>query len=116
MDHDMSAKKNHLKGRKMVRHIVMWRLKENAHGNHREVNAKIIKEKLESLNGKIEGMLKLEVGFDYARVQESSDIVLYSEFVTRKDLENYQVHPLHKAAVEFIREARSERRVVDYEF
>jgi len=99
----------------MVRHIVVWRLKEQAHGNSRDVNARLIKEKFEALNGKIEGMLKLEVGIDYGRTDESSDIVLYSEFVSKKDLDNYQVHPLHKAAVSFIREARSERRVVDYE-
>jgi hypothetical protein len=99
----------------MVRHIVVWRLKESAHGNSRDVNARIIKEKLEDLNGRIDGLLKLEVGIDYGRTEESSDIVLYSEFASRKDLDSYQVHPLHVAAVAFIREARSERRVVDFE-
>lgn len=99
----------------MVRHIVIWRLKEHAHGNPREVNAKLIKEKLEGLNGKIDGMLRLEVGFDFSRTENSGDIVLYSEFKTRKDLEGYQTHPLHKAAMAFIGEARTERRVVDCE-
>ena len=37
----------------MVRHIVFWKLKENAEGNDKLKNAEIIKEKLEALNGKI---------------------------------------------------------------
>jgi hypothetical protein len=99
----------------MVKHIVMWKLKESAHGNTKEQNAKIIKEKLESLNGKIPGMLALEVGIDFSCTESSSDVVLYSAFASRKDLDNYQEHPEHKAVMPFIMEARTERRVVDYE-
>jgi len=58
-------------------------------------------------------LLRMDVGLDFSRTEESGDIVLYSEFASRKDLENYQIHPLHKAAVSFTREARTERRVVD---
>lgn len=99
----------------MVRHIVIWRLKEQAQGNTRDVNARLVKEKLEAMNGKIEGMLKLEVGLDFSKTGESGDVVLYSEFETREHLQGYQSHPLHKAAVAFIREVRTERLVVDSE-
>lgn len=81
----------------------------------REENAKAIKQKLEDLNGKIEGCIRLEVGFDFLRSPESIDVVLYSEFESREALEHYMGHPLHKAVMPFIAEARSERRVVDYE-
>lgn len=37
----------------MVKHIVMWKLKDAVRGNTKTVNAKLMKEKLESLNGKI---------------------------------------------------------------
>lgn len=99
----------------MVKHIVFWKLKENANGNTKAENALLIKEKLEALNGRIKGVLKIEVGIDFSKTESSSDVVLYSEFASREDLDNYQSHPEHKALLPFITEARSERIVVDYE-
>jgi hypothetical protein len=99
----------------MIKHIVMWKLKEEAHGNPKATNAGLIKEKLERLNGRIPGLLKLEVGIDFAHGTGSFDVVLYSEFATRQNLDNYQVHPEHLAAASFVRAANIERRVVDYE-
>ena len=46
----------------MVKHIVLWRLKDNAHGNDLQTNAYLIKEKLEGLRGRIPGLLTIEVG------------------------------------------------------
>ena len=99
----------------MVKHIVMWKLKEQAHGNTKARNAELIKEKLESLNGKIPGMLKLEVGIDFSATKDSCDVALYSEFKSKEDLNNYMNHPDHKAIMPFVGEAREERRGVDYE-
>ena len=45
----------------MVRHIVMWNLKEE----NKEQNALEIKQALEALNGQIEGLIKLEVNRGY---------------------------------------------------
>lgn len=100
----------------MIKHIVMWKLKDTAHGNTKERNAQLMKEMLEALNGRIEGMIRLEVGIDFSRTESSGDVVLYSEFRTEKDLENYQNHPEHKAVMPFIMEARTERRVADYRY
>lgn len=99
----------------MVRHIVMWRLKEYAQGNQRTANAKLVKEKLESLRGKITGMLKIEVGIDFSGTGDSSDVVLYSEFESRQALDQYQSHPEHEALKPFIMDVSAERRLVDYE-
>ncbi len=99
----------------MVKHIVIWRLKDEAHGLTKEQNALLIKEKLEALNGKIPGLIKLEVGVDFSRTESSADIVLYSEFESREALAGYQEHPLHKAIMPFVQEARLERRMVDYD-
>jgi quinol monooxygenase YgiN len=98
----------------MVRHIVLWRLQESANGRSKAENAAEVKRLLEDLNGKIPGMIKLEVGFDFSRTSESSDIVLYSEFESRAALDVYQTHPLHEAVKPFVMAARSERRLVDY--
>ncbi len=99
----------------MIKHIVMWKLKDSANGMGKAENARAIKEKLEALRGKIPGLLRLEVGIDYSRTDNSADLALYSEFASRKALDDYQEHPDHKAVMPFILEARSERRVVDYE-
>jgi hypothetical protein len=97
----------------MVRHIVLWRLKESANGKGKAENAADIKRRLEDLNGKIPGMIRLEVGFDFSRTSDSSDIVLYSEFESRAALDAYQVHPLHEAVKPVVTAAREERRLVD---
>lgn len=99
----------------MIKHIVMWRLNEISHGNDRETNANLIKEKLTALRGRIPGMTVLEVGVDFSRTGSSSDLVLYSEFVDRQALEAYQTNPEHEALKPFIGLATTERRIVDYE-
>lgn len=98
----------------MIKHIVMWQLKEEAHGNNKEKNARLIKEMLENLNGKIEGLLKAEVGIDFLG-NGNFDVVLYSELTSRETLDFYQKHPLHQAVLPFIREAVKDRKAVDYE-
>lgn len=98
----------------MVKHIVMWKLKEEAHGNDKVTNARLIKERLEALNGQISGLIRLEVGIDFLG-EGNLDVVLCSELENRKALDTYQNHPLHQALLPFIKEAVIERKAVDYE-
>lgn len=97
----------------MIKHIVMWRLDEAA--GDKTANALKLKQLLEGLNGRIPGLLRLEVGIDFSREGESSDVVLYSEFESRQALDAYQVHPAHAEVVPFVKSVRAERRVLDYE-
>ena len=99
----------------MVRHLVLWKLKPEAHGQSAAENARAIKEKLEALRGRVPGLLRLEVGIDFSRTDSSSDVALCAEFESRAALDAYQAHPEHKAVMPFILEARSERRLVDFE-
>jgi len=94
----------------MIKHIVMWRIQEP-----RQENALKIKAALEGLNGKIPGLLRLEVGVDISREDESADVVLYSEFANRQALEAYLGHPAHLEVVPLVKALRTERRVADYE-
>lgn len=98
----------------MVKHIVIWKLKDQAEGNDKETNARLLKEKLEALQGQIPGLLKIEVGIDFSDTESSGDIVLYSELESKEALENYQNHPLHKAVGAFVKEVQCERQMVDY--
>jgi hypothetical protein len=98
----------------VVRHIVFWRL-NGATGVEKEEQARRIKEVLESLRGRIPGLVRLYVGFDFSRSEESADIALDSEFETREALLAYQDHPEHVKILPLVKAARAERRVVDYE-
>ena len=98
----------------MIKHIVFWRLNESAYGSDKHTNAKILKEKLLAMKGKVESLLKIEVGLDFSNEKDSCDVVLYSEFENKEALHRYQVHPDHEAIKKWLSEVRYERRVVDY--
>lgn len=98
----------------MLKHIVMFKLKDFAEGHGKAENAGGLKILLESLKEKIPVVKCLEVGINVGKSASVSDIVLYSEFDNMQALEVYREHPEHKKAVEFIAKVCSERRVVDY--
>jgi stress responsive alpha/beta barrel protein len=100
----------------MLKHIVMWRLKDFANGANKEENAKKLKSLLESLKGNISEIRCIEVGINVNPSNAAFDVVLYSEFDSLSDLEAYQKHPEHLKIVSFVNEVRLERGVVDYEF
>jgi hypothetical protein len=100
----------------MLVHIVFWKLLDQApNGKTKQENAVELKQRFEALRGGMPGLARIEVGVDVSRTAESSDVVLYTEFDSPAALDAYQVHPLHKEIVGFLKEIRSERRVVDYE-
>ena len=99
----------------MVKHIVMWTLKdETEHGTKAQVAAKI-KDMLEALNGVVPTLAHLEVSTDIFQALPGCDVVLYSEFADRAALEAYQQHSEHQKCVAFVREVVADRMVVDYE-
>ncbi len=97
----------------MLKHIVMWQLKKDAENRSTTENAKVLKETLESLGGKIPGLLKIEVGFD--KTSQDADLVLYTELKNRSALDAYQQHPAHQAVIPLVKTLCRARRVVDYE-
>ena len=99
----------------MIKHIVMWRLKEFANDATKEENARILKDKLESLRDKIEELKEIEVGININTSEAAFDVVLYSEFENIEALKKYQNHPEHKKIVDFVARIRTDRCVVDYE-
>jgi hypothetical protein len=97
----------------VVRHIVFWKLKDFAEGNDKMKNAEIIKTRLENLNGKIEGLLKAEVNFNYN--PDGYDVCLYSELSSKEALDFYQTHPLHVEVKDFVGKVVTDRAVTDCE-
>jgi hypothetical protein len=99
----------------MIKHIVMWRLKDEAAGATKEGNALKLKDALESLKGKIESLKAAEVGINFNPSPAAFDVVLYSEFEDQDGLNAYQNHPEHVKIADFVGEIRTDRAVVDYE-
>ena len=99
----------------MIKHIVMWRVKNREDAKAREETCRAIKAKIEALRGKIPGMLYIEAGIDFEQSETAMDVVLYSEFESRAALDGYQVHPAHLEMAKFIADRRIERRIADYE-
>ncbi len=99
----------------MIKHIVTWKLKDEAEGLTRAENAQRIKTDLEALAGKIPEIKTIEVGINFNDSEAAHDVVLYSEFESRESLNRYQKHPEHVKVAGLIGAVRSERVVVDYE-
>ncbi|MDH5655788.1 MAG: Dabb family protein [Spirochaetia bacterium] len=99
----------------MIKHIVMWKLKENAAGADKSKNAEKVIERITKLKGITPGMGVLEVGKDFNRSPNAFDLALYSEFDSMDALNDYQNHPDHVAVKDFLLEVTEERAVVDYE-
>ena len=98
----------------MLKHIVMFKLKDTAEGANKKENALKIKASLEGLKAKIKEIKFLEVGINISDATDFYDIVLTTAFNDAKDLEIYQKHPEHLKAAEFIGKVRLERKVIDY--
>lgn len=100
----------------MVKHIVMWKVKEHeVHGSKEEIMNKI-KSGLEGLRGQIEGLIEIEVGINFNSLETAYDVALYSIFESTEALAYYQAHPKHlEVAKGLVRQVAVSRTVVDYE-
>lgn len=98
----------------MIKHIVLWKLKNSAEGATKEENIKKMKAGLEGLKAKVPGIRHLEVGINMVSSDAAYDVALYSEFVGEKDLDSYQKHPEHLKIADFIGKIRESRVVIDY--
>jgi len=99
----------------VIKHIVMWKLKDSHNGESKSEIIDHIKKILEELNSKISEIVELEVGINFNPSDAAYDVVLYSTFNSREDLDIYQKHPDHLNVAGYISEVRTERTVVDYE-
>jgi hypothetical protein len=99
----------------MIKHIVLWKLAEEAEGYSKAENLARMKVGLEAMRETIPGIVELEVGVDFERSAAAWDIALYSVFETREDLDAYQVHPEHLKVKVLFGGVVAERAIVDYE-
>lgn len=100
----------------MIKHIVLFKLADEAEGNSKGVNAAIIKQRLEALKDSIPEIVRIEVLINHADASDGNyDIMLDSEFNDLNALKAYVAHPEHVQAAEFITQVRTARAAIDYE-
>ena len=95
----------------MVKHIILWKLKEEHNNDEVKMG---IKKSLEGLMGKVPGLLKIEVQVEKLP-SSNADVMLYSEFENEEALKGYAVHPDHVfAADNFVRPFTETRLCMDF--
>lgn len=99
----------------MVKHIVLFKLKEELPATEKQAVMNQFKEAIEALPAKISVIRKIEVGLNVNPAEEW-DIALYSEFDSLEDVKTYAVHPDHVAAGKLLADVKLNRACVDYEF
>ena len=77
----------------MVKHIILWKLKEEYNNDTVKQG---IKEGLQSLKGKIPGLIEIKVRTEKLP-SSTADVMLYSVFENEQALKDYSVHPEHQA-------------------
>jgi hypothetical protein len=101
----------------MIKHVVSWKIKEQAEGRSKEENIAIMKQMLLDLRHKLPMVKYLEVGVNSPKADASNwDVVLITDVESIADLQAYQVHPEHVKVGEFVAKVRESRACIDYEF
>lgn len=98
----------------MLKHIVMWQLKDNALGMDKPALVAEMKKRLEALVGQVPSIRGFEVGVNVIPGDTARDLVLVSSFDDGAGLQAYVEHPLHQEVVAFVKQVAQERRAVDY--
>ena len=99
----------------MVRHVILWNLKDEFTNEEKQKIKENIKTKLEGLNGKIPGLLEIKVNINGLE-SSTADLMLDSTLESKEALKDYAVHPEHvKVANEDVRPFTSVRSCLDFE-
>ncbi len=100
----------------MIKHIVVFKLKDSANGKSKAENAEELKIRLLGLKDSIKEIIEIEVGIKSDKAPETNyDIILTTKFTGFDELDIYRVHPEHLKVVEFIGKISNERVAIDYE-
>ena len=99
----------------MVRHVILWTLKEQESPEKLEEVKAGIKANLEGLKGQIPGLLDIHVYTDKLP-SSNADVMLDTSFADAESLKGYSVNPLHvNVANTFVRPFIATRTCLDFE-
>ena len=94
----------------MVKHIVLWKIRND---DQKQANIDQMISMLTSLVGKIEGLVSMEMGYNF-NTNSEYDVVLYATFKNAAALKYYQDHPEHLKCKEFVHSVAVDRTAADY--
>ena len=99
----------------MVKHVILWQLKDELTKEQiSEVKARI-KSGLEDLKGEIPGLIDIKVVTE-GLASSNADVMLDSTFESEEALKGYAVHPKHVAVADGkVRPYTASRVCMDYE-
>lgn len=99
----------------MVKHVILWKVKEEYDGTKKEEIKAAVKAGLEGLQGQIPGLLEIQVHTN-GLASSNADLMLDSSFESEEALKGYAIHPAHVAvADEKVRPYMEIRLCLDYE-
>lgn len=99
----------------MVKHMILWQLKDGLSQEEKQQIKAGIKQGLEGLQGKIPGLLDIHVQID-GLGSSNADVLLDSTFVDEGALKGYAVHPEHvRVADSQVRPYTKTRLCMDHE-
>ena len=103
------------KGTKMVKHVILWTLKDELSAEEKVAIKQEIKEGLEGLKGKVPGIVDIKVNINGLE-SSNADLMLDSTFESVEALKGYSVHPEHVAVADSkVRPYTKIRSCLDYE-
>lgn len=98
----------------MVKHVILWTLKNEYSDEQKKEIKKDIKAGLEGLKGKIPGLVDIQVNID-GLASSNADLMLDSTFEDEASLKGYAVHPEHVAVADGkVRPYTAIRSCLDY--
>ncbi len=99
----------------MVKHVILWTLKDEFDAEEKERIKAGIKEGLEGLKGKIPGLLEVQVNTN-GLPSSTADLMLDTTFESAEALKGYSTHPEHVAVADSkVRPFTATRACLDYE-
>ena len=98
----------------MVKHVILWTLKDELSESEKAEVKKGIKEGLEGLKGVIPGLIDIKVNTD-GLPSSNADLMLDSSFEDEEALKAYSVNPAHVAVADGkVRPYTKTRSCLDY--
>lgn len=99
----------------MVKHIILWKLKEEIPAAEIPAIKAGIKEGLEALKGQIPGLVEIKVQ-TVGLASSNADLMLDSSFESEAALKGYAIHPAHVAVADGkVRPFTQTRLCLDFE-
>tara|TARA_B100000809_G_scaffold237914_1_gene258231 strand:- start:26064 stop:26369 length:306 start_codon:yes stop_codon:yes gene_type:complete len=100
----------------MYKHVVLWKLKEEADGKSRKELALEVKRRLDALPAHISEIKGFETAINIGDYGASFfDVSIVAVFDTKDTFWAYTKYPIHDEVVAYIQSVQEAEHIVDYE-